>query len=71
MSDRSLEREAARQLDVMRDGAVAFHGEEELRLRLVVALKEQRPLRIKLGMDPSAPDLHIGHTVVLNKLKRI
>jgi tyrosyl-tRNA synthetase len=71
MSDRALEREAARQLDVMRDGAVAFHGEEELRLRLIVALKEKRSLRIKLGMDPSAPDLHIGHTVVLNKLKRI
>jgi len=71
MSDRTLAREAARQLDVMRDGAVAFHGEEELRLRLIAALKEQRPLRIKLGMDPSAPDLHIGHTVVLNKLKRM
>jgi tyrosyl-tRNA synthetase len=71
MSDRDLSREADRQLDVMRDGAVAFHGEEELRLRLIAALKEQRPLRIKLGMDPSAPDLHIGHTVVLNKLKRI
>ncbi len=71
MSDRALAREAARQLDVMRDGAVAFHGEEELQLRLIVALKEQRPLRVKLGMDPSAPDLHIGHTVVLNKLKRI
>ncbi len=71
MSDRALAREAARQLDVMRDGAVAFHGEEELRLRLIVALKEQRSLRVKLGMDPSAPDLHIGHTVVLNKLKRI
>jgi tyrosyl-tRNA synthetase len=71
MSERSLAREAARQIEVMGDGAVAFHGEEELRLRLIVALKEQRPLRIKLGMDPSAPDLHIGHTVVLNKLKRI
>jgi tyrosyl-tRNA synthetase len=71
MSKQTLEREAARQLDVMREGAVAFHGEDELRLRLVDALKEQRPLRIKLGMDPSAPDLHIGHTVVLNKLKRI
>ncbi|MFV1979354.1 MAG: hypothetical protein ACC649_08380, partial [Myxococcota bacterium] len=53
MSDKNLAREAARQLDVMRSGAVAFHGEEELRLRLIAALKEQRPLRIKLGMDPS------------------
>ncbi len=71
MSKQVLEREAARQLDVMREGAVAFHGEEDLRPRLIAALKEQRPLRIKLGMDPSAPDLHIGHTVVLNKLRRI
>jgi tyrosyl-tRNA synthetase len=71
MSKQALEREAARQLDVMREGAVAFHGEEDLRPRLIAALKEQRPLRIKLGMDPSAPDLHIGHTVVLNKLKRM
>jgi tyrosyl-tRNA synthetase len=71
MSDKGIEREASRQLDVMRDGAVAFHGEDELRERLITALKEKRPLRVKLGMDPSAPDLHIGHTVVLNKLKRI
>jgi tyrosyl-tRNA synthetase len=71
MSKQALEREAARQLDVMREGAVAFHGEEDLRPRLIAALKEKRPLRVKLGMDPSAPDLHIGHTVVLNKLRRI
>jgi len=71
MSRQTLEREAKRQLDVMRRGAVAFHGEEELRERLIAALDAQRPLRIKLGMDPSAPDLHIGHTVVLNKLRRI
>jgi len=71
MSKQALEREAARQLDVMREGAVAFHGEEDLRPRLITALEEERPLRVKLGMDPSAPDLHIGHTVVLNKLRRI
>ena len=71
MSVQALEREAERQLDVMREGAVAFHGEEELRPRLIAALKAKRPLRVKLGMDPSAPDLHIGHTVVLNKLKRL
>jgi tyrosyl-tRNA synthetase len=71
MSRQTLEREAERQLDVMRRGAVAFHGEEELRERLIAALDAQRPLRIKLGMDPSAPDLHIGHTVVLNKLRKI
>jgi len=36
-----------------------------------VALREGRPLRVKLGMDPSAPDLHLGHTVVLAKLRRM
>lgn len=33
-------------------------------------LKENRPLRIKLGADPTAPDIHLGHTVVLNKLRQ-
>ncbi len=36
---------------------------------LVKKLKEDRPLRIKLGMDPTAPDIHLGHTVILNKLR--
>ncbi|MCP5057608.1 MAG: tyrosine--tRNA ligase [bacterium] len=50
-------------------GAEALIGAEDLRPRLAAALREGRPLRIKLGMDPSAPDLHIGHTVVLEKLR--
>ena len=36
---------------------------------LLKKLKEGRPLRIKLGMDPTAPDIHLGHTVVMNKLR--
>ena len=36
---------------------------------LIAKLKEGRPLRIKLGMDPTAPDIHLGHTVILNKLR--
>ncbi|MES7760931.1 tyrosine--tRNA ligase, partial [Cutibacterium acnes] len=36
---------------------------------LVAKLKEDRPLRIKLGADPTAPDIHLGHTVILNKLR--
>jgi tyrosyl-tRNA synthetase len=63
--------EIERQLAVMREGCVAFHGEEDLRERLASALREKRPLRVKLGMDPSAPDLHLGHTVVLNKLRAL
>ena len=69
MTDEAVKQEVERQLDVMRRGAVDFYGEEELRERLAEALREDRPLRVKLGMDPSAPDLHLGHTVVLQKLK--
>jgi len=65
-----LESEIDRQISIMRDGSVEFYGEEELRERLRIALAEDRPLRVKLGMDPSSPDLHLGHTVVLLKLKR-
>ncbi|MBW2316404.1 MAG: tyrosine--tRNA ligase [Deltaproteobacteria bacterium] len=54
----------------MADGADQFLGRDELRPRLEKALREKRPLRVKLGMDPSAPDLHLGHTVVLGKLRR-
>ncbi len=64
-----LRREVERQLEIARRGSVDFYGEEELRERLGGALEEGRPLRIKLGMDPSSPDLHLGHTIVLNKLK--
>ncbi len=62
--------EVEAQLEVIRDGAEDFVGEEELRLRLVEAIEKGRPLRVKLGMDPSAPDLHLGHTIVLEKLRR-
>jgi tyrosyl-tRNA synthetase len=65
-----IAREVERQLAVIRDGAVDFYGEEDLRPRFEQALKDGRPLRVKLGMDPSAPDLHLGHTVVLSKLRR-
>jgi tyrosyl-tRNA synthetase len=46
-------------------------GSEELiaEAELVKKLEEKRPLRIKLGLDPTAPDLHLGHTVVINKLR--
>lgn len=69
-TDPAIDAEVERQLEVMRDGAVDFYGEAELRPRLARALAEKRPLRIKFGMDPSAPDIHVGHTVVLTKLRR-
>ncbi len=43
--------------------------EEDLRERLITAAREGRPLRVKAGFDPTAPDLHLGHTVLLRKMK--
>lgn len=70
MTDAAIKDEVRRQLAVMREGAVDFYGEDELAARLAVCLKEDRPLRVKLGMDPSSSDLHLGHSVVLMKLRR-
>lgn len=53
------------QLELLKRGVVEIYSEEDLLKKLALG----RPLRIKLGMDPTAPDLHFGHTVVLNKLR--
>jgi tyrosyl-tRNA synthetase len=65
-----LDAELERQLAWIREGAETFVGEEALRGRLRDAIAGGPPLRVKLGMDPSAPDLHLGHTLVLRKLER-
>ncbi len=70
MTTEATRREVERQLEVIRGGAEELIGEEALEERLIDAIENDRPLRVKLGMDPSAPDLHLGHTVVLGKLKR-
>lgn len=64
------ELEVERQLEEIRLGAEKVYGEEELRERILRSVRSRQPLRVKLGVDPSAPDLHLGHTVVINKLKR-
>ena len=57
------------QLAYIKKGAAEIVKEAELRAKLERSLKTGKPLRVKLGMDPTAPDLHLGHTVVLRKLK--
>jgi tyrosyl-tRNA synthetase len=57
------------QLAYIRKGASEIVKESELRAKLERSLKTGKPLRVKLGMDPTAPDLHLGHTVVMRKLK--
>jgi len=57
------------QIAYLRKGAAEIIREEDLRAKLAASLKTGKPLRVKLGVDPTAPDLHLGHTVVLRKLK--
>jgi tyrosyl-tRNA synthetase len=57
------------QLRYLKKGLAELIREEELRERLTAYAKEGRPLRVKAGFDPTAPDLHLGHTVLLRKMK--
>src|SRR5579884_369338 len=57
------------QLSYIKKGLAELIREEELRERLIISAKENRPLRVKAGFDPTAPDLHLGHTVLLRKMK--
>ncbi len=61
--------EARRQLAVLQARTVDLLVEEELYQKLCRSLQTKTPLRVKLGLDPTAPDLHIGHTVVIHKLR--
>ena len=57
------------QLAYLKKGLAELIREEELRERLTESQKTGRPLRVKAGFDPTAPDLHLGHTVLLRKMK--
>jgi tyrosyl-tRNA synthetase len=57
------------QIEFLKKGAVDVIREEDLRSKLERSAKTGKPLRVKLGLDPTAPDIHIGHTVVIRKLR--
>lgn len=57
------------QIAFIKKGAVDLIREEDLRAKLEKSAKTGKPLRVKFGADPTAPDIHIGHTVVIRKLK--
>ncbi len=59
-----------RQMEIIKRGAVDLINEVELRKKITRSIEQKKPLRIKLGLDPTAPDLHLGHTVVIQKLKQ-
>jgi tyrosyl-tRNA synthetase len=58
------------QVEAYRRGSVDFINEAELRAKLEKSGKSGRPLIVKAGFDPTAPDLHLGHTIVMNKMKQ-
>ena len=57
------------QLDYLRKGTTEIIRKEELRAKLENSARTGKPLRVKLGVDPTAPDIHLGHTVVIRKLR--
>ena len=59
-----------KQLEIIKRGAVEIISEEELVKKLEESKRRRRPLRIKAGFDPTAPDIHLGHTVLLRKLRQ-
>jgi tyrosyl-tRNA synthetase len=58
------------QLKIIKRGTVEIISEEELKKKLEESIKLKKPLKIKAGFDPTAPDLHLGHTVLLRKLRQ-
>src|SRR5437763_5355573 len=56
-------------MDLILRGAVEVIQPSELESKLTRSLKDRRPLRVKAGFDPTAPDLHLGHAVLIHKLK--
>jgi tyrosyl-tRNA synthetase len=59
----------AEQMEILRKGAAEIIRPEDLEAKLERSRKERKPLRVKVGFDPSAPDIHLGHTVVMRKMK--
>lgn len=62
--------EAVRQMRELSSGTAEIVPEEDLRAKIERSLSSGEPLRVKLGLDPTAPDIHLGHTVVLHKLRQ-
>lgn len=65
-----VEQEVVRQLSILERGAVEILPKEELANKLRKSIQTGKPLKIKLGLDPTAPDIHIGHMVVVNKMRQ-
>jgi len=70
MIDNILEKEVEKQFNIVIDKSVDVITKEELKEKLRRSISKKELLRVKLGIDLTAPDIHLGHTVVLNKLRQ-
>lgn len=68
--DITIKEKARQQMEIIERGVVEILPREELLNKLEKSIQDGQPLRVKLGLDPTAPDIHLGHTVVLNKLRQ-
>lgn len=66
----TVEQEVARQMEILKTGAAEIIPEDELREKIRQSIVHNKPLIIKLGLDPTAPDIHLGHTVPLQKMRQ-
>jgi len=64
------EKQLAEQMALLTRGAEAVYTEADLAARLKASAESGKPMRVKLGMDPTAPDIHLGHSVVLRKMRQ-
>ena len=64
-----MNREVESQMAVIRRGTEEIISEQELRAKIKRSLETGKPLRVKQGFDPTAPDIHLGHAVGLRKLR--
>jgi tyrosyl-tRNA synthetase len=61
---------ADEQLNILSRGVDSIYSLDDLKNKINRSLKDKKPLRVKLGLDPTAPDIHLGHTVVLRKMRQ-
>jgi tyrosyl-tRNA synthetase len=65
----SLKQKAEKQFEYLKKGSVEIIQEDELKAKLERSIQKKKPLKVKTGFDPTAPDIHLGHTVLLRKMK--
>lgn len=65
-----LDKEVKRQIEILSEGVAEIIPEDEFKKKIKKSIEKNKPLRVKLGIDPTSPDIHIGHMVVFNKIRQ-